>query len=91
MTLAYRIKLEPDDNGTVLVTCRALPEVTTFGRAEADAVIRARDAIEEALAARIREGQDIPDGYVRGPHCVRLPSSTVRKVQLYGRMRRRGR
>jgi antitoxin HicB len=38
--LGYR-KLAPDDNGTVLVTCPALPEVTTFGEDEADALRRA--------------------------------------------------
>jgi antitoxin HicB len=53
MTVRYLIKLEPDDNDTLLVTCPALPEVATFGEDEADAVRRARDAIEEALAARI--------------------------------------
>ena len=31
MTVRYLIKLEPDDNDTLLVTCPALPEVTTFG------------------------------------------------------------
>jgi antitoxin HicB len=31
MTLRYPIKLEEDDNGTVLATCPSLPEVTTFG------------------------------------------------------------
>ena len=35
MSLTYPIKLEPDDNGTLLVTCPALPEVTTFGKNEA--------------------------------------------------------
>jgi antitoxin HicB len=49
--IGYRIKLAPDDNGTVLVTCPALPEVTTFGEDEADALRRAVGAIEEALAA----------------------------------------
>ena len=29
MTARYLIKLEPDDNDTLLVTCPALPEVTT--------------------------------------------------------------
>jgi len=56
----YSITLEPDDNGTVLVTCSDLPEVTTFGEDEEDAVRRAADAIEEALAARIARREDIP-------------------------------
>ena len=60
--LGYRIKLVPDDNGTALVTCPALPEVTTFGEDEADALRRAVGAIEEALAARMADGDDIPEG-----------------------------
>jgi predicted RNase H-like HicB family nuclease len=66
MSLSYRINLEPDDNGSLLVTCPALPEVTTFGDDESDAMKRARGAIEEAIAARMSEGQDIPDGDARG-------------------------
>jgi antitoxin HicB len=51
--MRYRIELEPDDNGTFVVTCPALPEVTTFGEDEVDCLEHARDAIEEALAARL--------------------------------------
>jgi antitoxin HicB len=36
MTVRYLIKLEPDDNDTLLATCPALPEVATFGNDEAD-------------------------------------------------------
>jgi predicted RNase H-like HicB family nuclease len=60
MTLHYPIKLDPDDNGTWLVTCPALPEVTTFGEDEEDAKRHAAHAIEEALAARIGDGTEIP-------------------------------
>lgn len=56
----YTVTLEPDDNGTLLVTCPDLPEVTTFGEDEEDAMQRAADAVEEALAARIAHRQDIP-------------------------------
>jgi antitoxin HicB len=87
MTLAYRVKLEKDDNGTLLVTCRALPEVTTFGEGEADAMTHAIGAIEEALAARISDGQDIPAGDMKGPHLVRLPALTSLKVELYRQLR----
>ena len=60
MTVRYWIKLEPDDNDTLPVTCPALPEVATFGEDEADALRHARNAIEEALAAHIADGLDIP-------------------------------
>jgi mRNA interferase HicA len=56
--LKYRIKLTPDDNDTLLVTCSALPEVKTREDANAKAIA----AIEEALAARISRGQEIPAG-----------------------------
>jgi len=49
----YPLVIEPDDNETLLVTCPDLPEVTTFGEDEEDALQHASDAIEEALAARM--------------------------------------
>ena len=51
--MEYPLVIEPDDNETLLVTCPDLPEVTTFGENEEDALRRADDAIEEALAARM--------------------------------------
>jgi antitoxin HicB len=48
MTVRYWIKLEPDDNDTLLVTCPALPEVATFGEDEADALRHARNATGSA-------------------------------------------
>jgi antitoxin HicB len=90
MTLAYRVNLEKDDNDTLLVTCKALPEVTTFGDDEADAMAHAVNAIEEALAARISDDQDIPESDTKGPHLVRLPALTALKVELYRQIRRDG-
>jgi antitoxin HicB len=90
MMLGYRIKIEPDDNGTRLVTCPALPEVTTFGDDEADAMRRAVGAIEEAIAARMADGEDVPEGHQRGPRLVRLPALTVLKVELYRQLREAG-
>ena len=55
---AYRIDLVPDDNGTLLVKCPALPEVTTFGVDWEDAMRRAVGAIEEALAARRKKREN---------------------------------
>ena len=88
MSFSYCIKLEPDGNGSLLVTCPAHPEVTTFGQDEYDALKRARHAVEEALAARISEGQDIPNGNARADisyGCRRLPCVTT---EVYRRMRR---
>jgi antitoxin HicB len=92
MTVRYLIKLEPDDNDTLLVTCPAsLPEVATFGEDEADAVRRARDAIEEALAARIGDGMDIPAPASRSRgRAVALPLMAALKVPLYRSLREAG-
>jgi antitoxin HicB len=86
--VGYRIKLRPDDNGTLLVTCPALPEVTTSGENEADAMRHALNAIEEALAAHIADGTDIPAPLVsaRG-RIVALPLMTSLKVSLYRALR----
>ena len=85
--LGYRVKLEADDNGTLLVTCPAFPEVTTFGNNESDAMQRAIGAIEEAIAARIADGEDVPEGQSRGPRLARLPALAVLKIELYRQLR----
>ena len=84
----YRIALEPDDD-TILVACPALPEVATFGGDEMDARRRAVDAIEEALAARIDDGRDLPEPET-GRDIARLPLLTLLKALLYRELRRSG-
>ena len=80
----YPVSLEPDENGTVLATCPDLPELTTWGEDEGDALQRAADAIEEALAARIAHRDDIPEpSAARGRPVPSLPPLTVAKVALY--------
>jgi antitoxin HicB len=88
MTLTYSVKLTPDD-GTFLVTCPALPEVTTFGEDKDDALRHAAEAIEEALAARIAEGADIPHPSGKGTP-VRIPAQSAIKVELYRHLRKDG-
>lgn len=79
----YRISLTPDDNGTLLITCPDLPEVTAFGEDETDALLRARDAIEEAIAARIAHRKDIPQPSNGDGPKVFLPALTAAKIELY--------
>ncbi len=88
MTLSFKVTLTPDD-GTLLVTCPALPEVTSFGTSEDEALSHALDAIEEALAARIADEEAIPAGS-RGSPAVRLPALTSLKVELYRALRSAG-
>ena len=84
MMLRYRIELTPDDNGTFLVRCPALPIVVTFGETEEDARGRAVDAIETALASMIDDGEDIPPSEDEG---IALPLLTALKVNLYWALR----
>nr|WP_313709047.1 type II toxin-antitoxin system HicB family antitoxin [Brucella intermedia] len=55
----YELSLRPDGD-TWLVTSPAFDEVITFGRDKEEACRNGRDAIEEAIAARIAEGKSIP-------------------------------
>jgi antitoxin HicB len=92
--LAYPIKVVPDDNDTLLVTCPDLPEVTTFGRNKEEAQRAALGAIEEAIAARISYGEQIPppvpaadNAPSRNMMFVKLPAMISLKLQLYIMMR----
>lgn len=87
MSLSYRIELTPDDNGTSLVTVPALPEVVTFADDAEEAEVRASDAIEEALAARVARGEDIPASDGDG---VSVPLLSEMKVELYRACKERG-
>jgi antitoxin HicB len=90
----YTLDLTPDDNDTYLVTCRELPEVTTFSESLDDATRRGVSAIEEALAARIADGRPSADDaapevgtiHVSAP----LPALTELKVSLYEALRDKG-
>ncbi len=86
--LTYPIALE-DDDGTLLATSPDFPELTTFGIDREDALGRAADALEEAIAARIHDGRDIPSPS-RGRQVAVLPTLTAVKVMLYQGMREQG-
>ena len=86
--LTYSIALE-DDDGTLLATSPDFPELTTFGIHREDALARAADALEEAIAARIHDGRDIPSPS-QGRQVAVLPTLTAVKVMLYQGMREQG-
>lgn len=80
--LSYPIRFTPDDNGTVLATAPDFPELTTFGEDRNDALTNAVSALEEAIAARIANKQDIPNPS-KGRYRATLPAQTDLKVRLY--------
>ena len=86
MMLDYSVELTRDDNDTLLVTAPDFPELTTFGEDRDDALARAVDAFDEAIAARIAHRDDVPRPS-RGTVRVALRSLTAVKVLLYQGMR----
>jgi len=89
--LAYRLDLSPDSNATLLVTFPDFPEAVTFGEDETDALVRAVDALETVLAARIDDREEIPlPSPVAGRPRVVLPALTAAKVLLYRAIREAG-
>jgi antitoxin HicB len=89
--LAYRVDLSPDSNATLLVTFPDFPEAVTFGEDETDALVRAVDALETVLAARIDDREEIPlPSPVAGRPRVVLPALTAAKVLLYRAIREAG-
>ena len=79
--LAYPVILERDAD-YIMVTSPDFPELTTFGDDRDEALMRAVDAFEEAIAARIHDGHDIPKPS-DGKPIVELPIRTVKKVMVY--------
>ena len=91
--LGYCVELSPDNNDTLFVTMPDFPEVTTFGQTESDALTHAGLAVQEAVAARINNGENIPYPSERrlltifGDHFVKLPALIVLKIGFYQALR----
>ncbi|CAK0739211.1 antitoxin HicB [Gammaproteobacteria bacterium] len=89
--LAYPVELEPDDNGTILVTFPDIPEAVTFGEDEEDALGHALDCLDTVLWARIKDREDIPlPSPLDGRRGVFLPPLLEAKISLYRAMREQG-
>ena len=89
----YTVKLTPDkDDGGYVVTCRDLPEAITQGETREEALAEAADCLEEAIAARIDDGRDIPSpsALKRGELTVSVPPSMALKAAVYLAVREAG-
>lgn len=86
--LSYPVTLTPDDD-TFLVKSPDFPELTTFGETQEDALLYAVDALEEAIASRIADREDLPSPS-RGKTRITLPTQTAIKTLLYQAMRTNG-
>lgn len=85
----FRIALTRDDNGTIMVTFPDFPEAVTYGDDEDEARLRAVDALETAIEARIADREDIPAPTrpKKGESIIALPTLMALKVELYREMR----
>lgn len=82
------IAMDETEDGTPnwMVTAPAFPEVTTFGDTQPEACGHGLQAIEEAIAARIADGEDIPLPIKETPgvgRFVEVPVLTFLKCGLY--------
>ena len=83
---AYPIILTEDPSGGYVASCPDLPEVLTQGEDRRQAVEEATDALEEAIAGRIRRGEEIPESSTVGEdedvEVVRVPPIMAAKAAL---------
>ncbi len=86
--LDYPVRLEPDGD-SILVTSPDFPELATFGNDREDALGHAADALEEAIAARMRGGEDVPEPSEGDVYAI-VPTLTAVKALLYRTMRSQG-
>jgi antitoxin HicB len=89
--IAYKVKLEPDDD-TLLVTSPELQAFVTFGENRADALKHAIGALEELIASEIADGRDVPrprrtTRLKRDEALVALPALSAIKLELYWALR----
>ena len=88
--MVYPVELTKDViDGGFTVTCRDIPEAITQGETTTQALLEASDAIEEAIASRMKRNVDIPE-----PSCkksdefmVTVALSTSLKAALYQALR----
>lgn len=89
----YPVTLTPDEeDGGFVVTFRDLPEAITQGDTVDECLEEAADCLEEAMAARIDDGLDIPEPSKRlsGEKMVSIPLQTAMKAALYLAMNEAG-
>lgn len=89
---AYPASLSPDCAGGLTVTFRDVPEAITEGDTREEALLRAEDAVESALAMYIAANEPLPvaSDPQAGEVMVPLSALGMAKVALYEAMRKEG-
>jgi len=91
MAYSYPARLEPDEEGRLVVHFPDLPDALTDGADVAEALAEASDCLSTALAARIVNDEDIPSPtrLRRGQHIVAPDAMMALKAALYSALRAR--
>ena len=84
MKFVYPAQLRRAGPDEVVVSFRDLPECLTSGVDEAEALLEAQDALEEAVAGRIDDGEPIPtpSPLLPGERAVAVPAEMAAKAAL---------
>lgn len=92
VNLNYPVHLEPAEEGGFVVTFPDVPEAITQGEDEADALLRAVDALETALEFYVDEGEDLPrpSKSKRGQRTVHPTAQVSLARAIYQTMREQG-
>jgi antitoxin HicB len=88
---SYPARLEPDEEGRLVVHFPDLPEALTDGADEVEALAEASDCLSTALAARIVNSEDIPppSRLRHGQYLVAPDVTMALKAALYSALRAR--
>ena len=93
LDFTYPATFEADPGGGYVVAFPDLPEANTQGDDDAEARANAIDCLDEAIAGRIDDGEDIPtpSKAVKGTVAVPLPALTAMKAAVHMALRESGR
>ena len=88
---SYPARLEPDEEGRLVVHFPDLPEALTDGADEAEALSEAADCLSTALAARISIDEEIPSPsrLRRGQYLISPDPTMALKAALHNALRAR--
>lgn len=91
MRYTYPARLEPDEDGRLVVHFPDLPEAVTDGADEAEALFEASDCLSEALAGRINRRDEVPSPsrLRQGMFPVEPEPTIALKAALYEALRAR--
>lgn len=88
---SYPVHVEQDSDGQFLITFPDFPEAATDGETLAEALAEANYCVEEALAIRIVQGEDIPVPSSASGQPVAFPGAVMAaKTALYEALREDG-